>query len=242
MLVFCTIVNKNRDTDISMQPSTKKDGRPRGRPRAYDPDEALANVRDTFWRNGYADTSLDDLSVATGMNRPSLYGAFGDKHALYLRIVERYVEVCRAAMEKALDNTWPLRDALLRVFDEALRWYLPAGAAPRGCLLIGTATVEAVNDEAVRERLAAALRSFDKAFERRLRHAVASGELPAEADPAVLARVASALLHSVALRARAGDSRASLRATALAGITLICGDAVGPASAPAKVRASRQRT
>ncbi|MEX3949204.1 TetR/AcrR family transcriptional regulator [Paraburkholderia sp. EG287B] len=221
-----------------MQSSTKKDSRPRGRPRAYDPHEALARARDTFWRNGYAGTSLDDLSEATGMNRPSLYGAFGDKHALYLQTMERYVEAGRMAMESALDSAVPLREALMRVFDGALGWYLPAHDAARGCLLIGTAAVEAVNDEAVRERLAAGLRTFDKAFERRLRAALAQGELPPDASAPMLARLASALLHSMALRARAGDSRASLRAMAVAGVALICGEAPAAADArPARRRA-----
>ena len=221
-----------------MQSSTKKDSRPRGRPRAYDPEEALARARDTFWRNGYAGTSLDDLSEATGMNRPSLYGAFGDKHALYLQTMERYVEAGRTAMESALDGALPLREALMRVFDGALGWYLPAHDAARGCLLIGTAAVEAVNDDAVRERLAAGLRTFDKAFERRLRAALAQGELPPDASAPMLARLASALLHSMALRARAGDSRASLRAMAVAGVTLICGEAPATANArPARRRA-----
>jgi len=124
-----------------MQSSTKKDSRPRGRPRAYDPEEALARARDTFWRNGYTGTSLDDLSAATGMNRPSLYGAFGDKHALYLQTMDRYVEAGRSAMDRALQGELPLRDALMRVFDGALGWYLPAHDAARGCLLIGTAAV-----------------------------------------------------------------------------------------------------
>ena len=221
-----------------MQSSTKKDSRPRGRPRAYDPEEALARARDTFWRNGYTGTSLDDLSEATGMNRPSLYGAFGDKHALYLQTMERYVEAGRVAMESALDIALPLREALMRVFDGALGWYLPAHDAARGCLLIGTAAVEAVNDDAVRERLAAGLRTFDKAFERRLRAALAQGELQPGASAPMLARLASAVLHSMALRARAGDSRASLRAMAVAGVALICGEA--PAATDA--RAARRRT
>ena len=220
-----------------MQYSTKKDSHRRGRPRAYDPEEALARARDTFWRNGYTGTSLDDLSAATGMNRPSLYGAFGDKHALYLQTIDRYVQAGRAAMDHALQGELPLREALMRVFDGALGWYLPAHDAARGCLLIGTAAVEAVNDDEVRERLAAGLRAFDKAFEKRLRAALAQGELPPHASAPVLARLASALLHSMALRARAGDSRSSLRAMAAAGIALICGDA----PAHAEGRAPRRR-
>ncbi|SDC17320.1 hypothetical protein [Paraburkholderia lycopersici] len=81
----------------------------------------------------------------------------------------------------------------------------------------------------------AGLRAFDKAFEQRLRAAVARGELPAQANASTLARLASALLHSMALRARAGDSRASLRAMAAAGIALICGEAPAQ-SAPGALR------
>ena len=54
----------------------------RGRPRGYEPEVALARALDVFWKDGFAATSLDDLSAATGMNRPSLYGAFGDKREI----------------------------------------------------------------------------------------------------------------------------------------------------------------
>src|SRR3954452_12779539 len=86
--------------------------RTRGRPRAYDPDEALAKAMGAFWDHGYAATSLDDISAATGMNRPSLYAAFGDKQAIYLKAIEHY----RAgpAVKKALSAGGSLRDALSR--------------------------------------------------------------------------------------------------------------------------------
>ncbi|MFM0641941.1 TetR/AcrR family transcriptional regulator [Paraburkholderia metrosideri] len=205
--------------------STKKEVRPRGRPRAYDSDQALADARNVFWRSGYAGTSLDQLSAATGMNRPSLYGAFGDKHALYLTTLERYIEAGRLAMVDALGEDLPLPQALLRVYDGALAWYLPADGDPLGCFMIGTAAVEAVDDTEVRAALAEGLRTYDKAFEKRFKLAQATGELTTEAQPPLLAKIASAILHSLALRARAGDSRASLRATAIAGVALICGSA-----------------
>ena len=62
--------------------------RRRGRPRAYDPQAALQQATDSFWRSGYSGTSLDKIGAATGMNRPSLYAAFGDKHTLYLKALE----------------------------------------------------------------------------------------------------------------------------------------------------------
>ena len=74
----------------------------RGRPRAYDPQVALARAAETFWKAGYAGTSLDDLVAATGMNRPSLYAAFGDKRDLYLKTLEYYRDEGRALAREAL--------------------------------------------------------------------------------------------------------------------------------------------
>jgi len=213
-----------------MQSSTKKTVRPRGRPRAYDEERALEQATGAFWRSGYAATSLDALGSATGMNRPSLYAAFGDKHALYLSTLERYTRQAEAAMRSALDGELPLADALAGVYDAALALYFPRGESPRGCFLIGTAPTEALEHPQVREQLHSALHAFDRAFEERLRLAQRRGELDARADPHALAGVASALLHTLALRSRAGDSRASLRAVVREGIRLICG------SAPAKRR------
>jgi AcrR family transcriptional regulator len=197
--------------------------KPRGRPRAYDPAQALAQATAAFWQAGYSATSLDTLALATGMNRPSLYGAFGDKRGLYLQALQRYTEASCAAMQTALSPQRSLREGLKRVLDTALKVYYPPDSAARGCFLIGTAATEAVGDEEVRALLGAALRAFDRIFEVRFRQAQASGELDAGADPAVLSRIASALLHSLALRSRAGDKRSELAATAAAGIALICG-------------------
>ncbi|AMP04595.1 TetR/AcrR family transcriptional regulator [Collimonas pratensis] len=203
----------------------KENKRARGRPRAYDPEQALDNARDVFWQLGYGGSSLDDLSSATGMNRPSLYAAFGDKHALYLQTLERYVERSRQAMIGVMSGDLPLAQALLRVYQLALGMYLPPGSAARGCLLIGTAATQAVVDVEVRQRLGDGLRCFDQVLEARFQRAVEQGELIAVLDPAMLAKMASAILHTLALRSRAGDSRASLEATAAAGVQLICGQA-----------------
>ncbi|MBX3499186.1 MAG: TetR/AcrR family transcriptional regulator [Alphaproteobacteria bacterium] len=200
----------------------KDERRPRGRPRAYDPERAMDRATATFWRAGYSATSLDDLTAATGMNKPSLYGAFGDKRALYLAALERYTEAGRVTMVEALRPDLPLRDGLQRVYDSALRFYLPADEAARGCFLIGTATTESVEDADVRKRLRDALRLYDSVFEARLAQAREQGEIAADADPAALARIASAVMHTLALRSRAGDPETMLRDIARAGIDLIC--------------------
>src|SRR5260370_3704741 len=115
----------------------------RGRPRAYDPDAALGRALGSFWKAGYSGTSLDDLSAATGMNRPSLYGAFGDKRDLYLKALAYYWELSRLAMDEALARALPLRQALQRLYDKALSIYFSGKEGPRGCFAIGTATTDA---------------------------------------------------------------------------------------------------
>lgn len=195
--------------------------RPRGRPRSFDTEATLAQATLAFWQRGYASTSMDDLSAATGLNRPSLYGAFGDKHELYLQALRLYTEQSDAAIAAALADR-PLRDGLLRVYELALQLYYPADEAARGCLLIGTAATEAPRDEAIRQQLGDSLRGFNAAFEARLRQALDSGELPAGTDVAMRAQLASAVLHSMALRARAGDPREELAALARAGVEMVC--------------------
>ena len=74
----------------------------RGRPRSFDADRVLGQVRDTFWRHGFAGTSMDQLSAATGLHKPSLYGAFGDKKALYMETLNRYRAEARAQFAEAL--------------------------------------------------------------------------------------------------------------------------------------------
>ena len=204
----------------------KDDAEPgrRGRPRAYDPQTALRQAADSFWRTGYSGTSLDEISAATGMNRPSLYAAFGDKHTLYLKALEQYWQLALAAMREALaDDDQALDEALMRVYDGQLSIYFSADGRPLGCFAVGTATTEAVEDAAIRSALAEGLRALDAELEARLRTARARGELKADADPAALAVLASATLHSIAIRARAGVPRAELREIARKAVRVICG-------------------
>src|SRR5207247_4308547 len=84
----------------------------RGRPRAYQPGVALGRALDLFRKDGFAATSLDDLSAATGMNRPSLYGAFGDKRELYIKAYQRYRADAAAAMIDIFRDELPIRKRL----------------------------------------------------------------------------------------------------------------------------------
>lgn len=193
----------------------------RGRPIEYDPKIALNRARDVFWATGFAASSLDALSEATKMNRPSLFGAFGDKEALYIATLEQYRDDSVAALTQMLSGARPLRKELADVYAASIDSYLADAA--RGCLLIGTASVEAVQRPAVRRVLGESLTAFNAVLEQRLRKAAAEGELDKDTDAAALAAIASAVMHSLAVRARAGEPRKTLDKLAKTAIDLICG-------------------
>jgi AcrR family transcriptional regulator len=194
----------------------------RGRPRAYDPDVALTQAMNAFWDAGYAGTSLDDLTAATGMNRPSLYAAFGDKQAIYRKALEHYRANARETMKGAFAYDLPLREALRSICDSALSIYFSDGRR-RGCFVYGSAITEAVLDADTRATLAEVVRQIDRALESRIRFAQTQGELPADARPEVLAKMVAAVLASLSIRSRAGEPRESLEAIAESMLDLICG-------------------
>jgi len=209
-------------------PSPAKSGAPvapkrRGRPRAYQPEVALGKALDLFRKDGFAATSLDDLSAATGMNRPSLYGAFGDKRELYIKSYARYRADARAAMTDIFSAELPIRKRLQRIYAVALDIYLSGEAGPRGCFTVMTAASEAVADPDIRAMVLEGFSELDKAFAACFRMAKEKGELPETADPVVLAQLASATIHSLAIRARARVPRKELEAIVKGAIDVMCG-------------------
>jgi AcrR family transcriptional regulator len=194
----------------------------RGRPRAYKPGRALQQATATFWKQGYSGTSLDDLADATGMNRPSIYAAFGNKRAFYLNALTSYWEAGYTAMREALAYDKPLSEALMQVYERALSIYFPTRGQPLGCFAIGTAVTEAAEDSEIRSTLLTGLRALDDFFEARIRAAQKSGEVSKKRDAAALAYLASATLHTIAIRARAGAERADLEKLAHQAVAVIC--------------------
>jgi AcrR family transcriptional regulator len=214
------MVQKNK------KPAAKSEAMPpkrRGRPRAYQPDVALGKALDLFRKDGFAATSLDDLSAATGMNRPSLYGAFGDKRELYIKSYQRYRADARTAMADIFRDELLIRERLQRIYAVALDIYLSGETDPRGCFTVMTAASEAVADPEIRAMVLEGFSELDKAFAACFRLAKEKGELPGTADPVVLAQLASATMHTVAIRARARVPRKELEAIVKGAIDLMCG-------------------
>ena len=181
-----------------------------GRPREFDEDEVLGKARDLFWARGYRATSVQDLVDELGIERGSLYAAFGDKHSLYLRAVELYWTRNREQLE-TLVATDPVLPALYRMIT------LPATATAvaskrktRGCL-VGNTTAELVPGDPEAEALVAgAFEGFVEVVADALGRGQANGEISTTATPEAQARLLLILFQGTALVARASRGRQRL--------------------------------
>ncbi len=192
--------------------------KPRGRPRTFDEDRVLGSILDAFWTRGYTACSMDELAAAARVSKPSLYAAFGDKRATYLRAMERFTNEFEGAVEAALGPDRPLADGLLAFYQASLERFMSGDHGPRGCLVLCTAATEAVVEPEIRAVLAGVLSRLDCALERSFAAAIASGQISRDADPRALAALAAAALHSLAIRARAGEPRDRLDALITAAV------------------------
>ncbi len=190
--------------------------RRRGRPRSFDAGEVLRAATERFRTRGYAGTSLDDLVDATGLQRPSLYAAFGDKRAIYLAALDRTIERAGQGFDRLIAANLPLRESLEQLFRTIVDGYLTGEEAPSGCIMVSTSATSAVDDADIRGRLAAFLKLEDDRIEELL---TARGDPQAAAH----ARLATAVIHSLSVRARAGASLEELDAMAADCVALIAG-------------------
>jgi AcrR family transcriptional regulator len=195
----------------------------RGRPRSYEPDVALGQAMEAFWKSGYAATSLDDLSAATGMNRPSLYAAFGDKQDIYVKAYRKYRAEMRDAFAPVLAADAPVREVLRKTLEMTSEVYLAGPDGPRGCFSVVTAASEAIADPEIRAQVNEAIASIDQGFTVLFAKAIARGEISSGADAAALAKIATATTHTLAIRARVRAPKSELRALIDAGVAIICG-------------------
>lgn len=193
---------------------------PRGRPRAFDEGAVRMAALEAFWTHGFAGVSLDDLTAVTGVARPSLASAFGSKRDLYLDAVERFVGQCGTEAAAVMTGAKPLQAELTAFYEGALQVYL-TGKAPRGCLAICTLPAEAASDPAIRAVLKAVVENTDAALRTRFVLARKTRELKPSADADALAQMASSLLFSLAIRARAGIGKRELKALIDGGVAVL---------------------
>ena len=185
-----------------------KSARLPGRPRKFDRDEVLDRAVTAFWEKGYSGTSLDDLTEAMGINRPSLYATFGNKHDLFMEVIDRYSVTLGCQPVKALQSEPDIKKAVEEFLKASIRCVTSDG--PRGCLIVSVALEDAEIDEQVRNKLAGIFSETDRVISDHFLLAQDQGQLSQESDPQALARMTISMTHSFAARARVGASRAEL--------------------------------
>ena len=183
-----------------------------GRPRGFDTEQALDRAMEVFWRHGYEGASLTELTGAMGINKPSLYAAFGNKEGLFRTVVARYAEFEMAYARDALDQP-TARDVAATLLRENVV-ALTRPDRPAGCLSIQGATACSTDNAAIASFLAASRLPASRPWPTRFARAVDEGDLPPEVDPTALARFLSVVTEGHAVHAAAGVSREGLWQTA----------------------------
>jgi AcrR family transcriptional regulator len=183
------------------------------RPREFDETEVLRAARERFWSTGYAATTLDDVLAATGLGKGSLYGAFGDKHQLFLRALGSYNEANDRRLRNLLDSAPRAVDAL-RAFVMAPVRDPSGAAAQRGCFMANSTCELAAADP---ELVAEARRTYEAttaAVAECVVRAQGEGDMPADTDPIETARALLAAQQGIVFMGRTGLDITTLTATA----------------------------
>ena len=185
----------------------------RGRPRSFDTETALQRATEVFWRHGFKGASMAELTAATGLSKPSLYAAFGDKEALYLQCLQRY-GARQVALQTQMLSDEPDARRAVELFMRAMAQVQTDPAMPGGCMVVtGSADCGApATPEAVDAALRAASGGTEQRLLQRLQRAEREGQLPAGLNAKSLATLLASVLTGMAVMAKSGQGRKKLDA------------------------------
>ncbi|MFC8383103.1 TetR/AcrR family transcriptional regulator [Nocardia sp. NPDC057272] len=189
------------------------------RPRKFDEQAVLTAARAKFWSDGYAATSVQDLTDVTGLGTQSLYGAFGNKHDLFLRILDDYCALQSAGLEAAVTadpSPWHgLTSAV--TFEDGGRLDLP----PQGCLMANSAAALSAQDEGVRALTCQVYARTLALFARQITQAKEHGEIDADIDAEQTARALIAVMQGIEFLHKSGIGAEELRLAKIAALQMI---------------------
>jgi len=191
------------------------------RPRKFDEGDVVAAARDEFWSRGYAATSVDDLTSVTGLGKGSLYGAFGDKHGLFLRALDDYIGI-------ALDGVRAqLRDPAYSAYDRLTRHIraqakaVAADTSRRGCMMAKSAAELGAVDDDVERSVERAYAEWHAELVDCIKEAQRDGAIDRKQNPQALATTVLAFMRGQEALHKAGVKPAQLKTSAEQMIALI---------------------
>jgi TetR/AcrR family transcriptional repressor of nem operon len=191
------------------------------RPRTFDEDDVIAAARDEFWSRGYTATSIDDLTSVTGLGKGSLYGAFGDKHGLYLRALDDYIG---GALDRVRAQ---LRDPTSSAYDRLTRHIraqakaIAADKVRRGCMMAKSAAELSATDDTVERAVENAYATWATELADCIKEAQRDGAIDKRQNPQALAMTVLAFMRGQEALHKGGAKPAQLKASAEQMIALL---------------------
>ncbi len=190
------------------------------RPREFDEATALELAIECFWHRGYEATSVRDLAEKMGISAPSLYNAYGDKHALFVQALERYLDQSTRARIKRLEDLLPPKQAIRHFIEEIIERSVN-DRERRGCFLINSALEVAAHDKELGALIANRLAEIEAFFYRSIKAAQARGTVPRNRVAKDLARLLLGVLLGIRVLARSRPERALLEGVARPALSLL---------------------
>jgi len=182
------------------------------RNRQFDETQALVAAMRVFWEKGYEGTSIQDLEDAMGLKRTSIYNAFGNKRALFERVMACYKESVMAALFADMDSAPDIREGIRRLLNGALNIHFDAGN-PGGCLVVLSLLESGQHDAQSQAALQQTIHDLKQALQSRLTRAKKAGELAAGLDTAVTATTIATTMTGMMVMGKANFTQAALKKT-----------------------------
>ena len=191
------------------------------RPRKFDETDVVAAARDEFWSRGYAATSVDDLTAVTGLGKGSLYGAFGDKHGLFLLALDDYIGTALDGVRSQLRDPAHSAYARLTRHIRAQARAVAADKARRGCMMAKSAAELSATDEAVERAVEHAYAEWHAELVDCIKEAQRDDAIDKKQNPQALATTLLAFMRGQEALHKGGAKPAQIRAAADEMVSLI---------------------
>jgi TetR/AcrR family transcriptional repressor of nem operon len=183
-----------------------------GRTKQFDERQALISAMLVFWDKGYEATSIQDIEQATGLNRTSLYNAFGNKHAIFDRVMSCYKESVMSALFVELDSAPDIKEGIRRLLNGALDIHFDEDN-PGGCLVVLSILESGQHDEQSQASMQQTIHDLKSALQARLNKAKKSGELSKDLDAGSTATTIATTMAGMMVMGKANFTRAALKKT-----------------------------